>query len=96
MRPWSPRGATIAFDAIGGGRLAGQIRCRAWRGRGATSRVEYSRYGSDAHKQVYVYGGLDRGPTELRRNFGMAWGMGGWLLTPFLGKIGPEAAQRLR
>ena len=45
---------------------------------------EYSRYGSATHKQVYIYGGLDPGPTMLNRNFGMAWGIGGWLLTPFL------------
>ena len=57
---------------------------------------EFSRYGSDTHKQVYIYGGLDRGPTTLRRDFGMSWGLGGWLLTPFLIKIGQEAADRLR
>jgi len=56
----------------------------------------FSRYGSTKHKQVYIYGGLDRGPTELTRNFGMAWGIGGWLLTTFLQKIGPAAAQKLR
>ena len=48
------------------------------------------------HKQVYVYGGLEPGPIELVRNFGMAWGVGGWLLFPFLQKMGPEAAQRLK
>jgi hypothetical protein len=57
---------------------------------------EYSRYGSTTHKQVYIYGGLDGGPTELVRNFGMAWGLGGWLLTAFLQKIGPGAVQQLR
>jgi NADPH2:quinone reductase len=57
---------------------------------------EYSRYGSTVHKQVYIYGGLDRGPTSFSRTFGMAWGIGGWLLTPFLQKIGFEAAQKLR
>src|SRR5690606_15715481 len=56
----------------------------------------YSRYGSSTHKQLYIYGGLDTRPTELVRNFGFAWGVGGWLLTPFLAKIGPEAAGRLR
>src|SRR3989449_8746872 len=56
----------------------------------------YSRYGSTKHKQVYIYGGLDRGPTELTRNFGMAWGIGGWLLTTFLQKIGPTAGQKVR
>ena len=81
-------GATLAFDATGGGKLAGQIlpRMEAALNRNAK---EYSRYGSTTHKQVYLYGGLDTGPTEFNRNFGMAWGMGGWLLTPFLQKIGP-------
>ncbi len=57
---------------------------------------EYSRYGSTTHKQVYLYGGLDTGPTEFSRNFGMAWGMGGWLLFPFLQKVGPARAQELK
>jgi NADPH2:quinone reductase len=57
---------------------------------------EYTRYGSSVHKQVYIYGGLDRGPTVLTRNFGFAWSLGGWLLTPFLQRIGPEGTERLR
>ena len=88
-------GATLAFDAIGGGKLASQVlSCME----AAANRTAggYSRYGSTKHKQVYIYGGLDRGPTELTRNFGMAWGIGGWLLTTFLQKIGPAAAQKLR
>src|SRR5260370_33211900 len=56
----------------------------------------YSRYGSSTHKQVYIYGGLDRGPTVLTRSFGMAWGIGGWLLTPFLQRIGSENTNRLQ
>ena len=88
-------GATIAFDAIGGGRLAGQI-LSGMEAAANQSAKEYSRYGSTTHKQVYIYGGLDRGPTELNRNFGMAWGMGGWLLFPFLQKIGFDTAQKLR
>ena len=88
-------GATLAFDAIGGGRLAGQIlgAMEAMLTRGAK---EYSRYGSSTHKQVYLYGGLDTGPVELVRNFGMAWGVGGWLLFPFLQRIGGDAAQALK
>lgn len=88
-------GATIAFDATGGGTLAGQIlQCmEAAINRKAT---EYSRYGSAVHKQVYLYGHLDTRPTEIQRSFGMAWGVGGWLLFPFLQKIGNEAAQALR
>ena len=61
--------------------------------RGATA---YSRYGTSTHKQVYLYGGLDTSPTEFVRNFGMAWSMGGWLLFPFLQKVGPERAQALK
>jgi NADPH2:quinone reductase len=88
-------GATVAFDAIGGGRLAGQILTAMEIALSRTAK-EYSRYGSTTHKQVYIYGGLDRGPTELNRGFGMAWGVGGWLLTAFMQKIGLEAAQKLR
>ncbi|MEY4575314.1 MAG: hypothetical protein RL701_17, partial [Pseudomonadota bacterium] len=88
-------GATLAFDAIGGGPLAGQIlgamEVVASRKAGA-----YSRYGSTTHKQVYIYGGLDRSPTLLTRSFGMAWGLGGWLLTPFLQKAGMDTVVRLR
>jgi NADPH2:quinone reductase len=88
-------GATIAFDAIGGGRLASQILTCMEAALNLTAK-EYSRYGSSTHKQVYIYGGLDRGPTEINRNVGMAWSVGGWLLTPFLQKIGFEAGQKLR
>jgi NADPH2:quinone reductase len=88
-------GATVAFDAIGGGKLAGQILTAMEVAANKTAK-EYSRYGSTTHKQVYIYGGLDRGPTEFNRAFGMAWGIGGWLLTPFLQRIGYPAAQKLR
>ena len=88
-------GATIAFDAIGGGKLAGQI-LGCMEAAANQSAKEYSRYGSTTYKQVYIYGGLDRSPTEITRNFGMTWGLGGWLLFPFLQKIGPAAAQKLR
>jgi len=88
-------GATLAFDATGGGKLAGQILGCMEAALNRTAK-EYSRYGSTTHKQVYIYGGLDRSPTEFVRNFGMAWGMGGWLLFPFLQKLGDEGAQRLK
>ncbi len=88
-------GATIGFDATGGGKLAGQVLTAMEVAANKTAK-EFSRYGSTVHKQVYIYGGLDRSPTELNRAFGMAWGLGGWLLTPFLQKIGPQAAQKLR
>jgi len=87
--------ATLAFDAIGGGTLVATILTCMERAasRQATS---YNRYGSSTHKQVYIYGGLDTRPTELTRNFGMAWGVGGWLVTWFLQKIGSRDTQRLR
>jgi NADPH2:quinone reductase len=88
-------GATLAFDAIGGGTLAGRIlTCME----AAISRTPstYSRYGSAIHKQVYIYGGLDPGPTEFRRSFGMAYGIGGWLVFRFLNKIGPAETQKLK
>ncbi len=86
--------ATIAFDAIGGGPMASQIlMCME---AAISAGAEFSRYGSSVHKQVYIYGGLDRGPTQLTRSFGMAWGVGGWLLTPFLQKAGPEKVARMR
>jgi hypothetical protein len=88
-------GATLAFDAIGGGRLAGQILTGMETAANKTAKV-YSRYGSSVHKQVYIYGSLDTRPTELVRNFGMAWGIGGWLLFPFLMKIGAADGARLR
>jgi NADPH:quinone reductase-like Zn-dependent oxidoreductase len=88
-------GATLAFDAIGGGKLAGQILTCMEVAANKTAKV-YSRYGSSVHKQVYLYGNLDPGPTELNRAFGMAWGVGGWLLTPFLQKIGRADIERLR
>jgi len=87
--------ATLAFDATGGGNLASQI-LTAMEAAANANANEYSRYGSTVHKQVYIYGGLDRSVTTLNRNFGMAWGVGGWLLPPFLQRIGGEATQKLR
>jgi NADPH:quinone reductase-like Zn-dependent oxidoreductase len=88
-------GATLAFDAIGGGKLASQILTCMEISANKTAKV-YSRYGSTVHKQVYIYGSLDPRPVELNRAFGMVWGVGGWLLTPFLQKIGPADGERLR
>src|SRR5262249_26157261 len=81
--------------ARGGGNLAGHILTAMEIAIKKTAKA-YSRYGSNVHKQVYVYGGLDTGPIELNRAFGMAWGVGGWLLFPFLMKIGPVEGQKLR
>jgi NADPH:quinone reductase-like Zn-dependent oxidoreductase len=87
--------ATLAFDATGGGTLASQILNGMEKAVSSTA-SEYSRYGSTVHKQVYIYGGLDTSPTILTRNFGMAWGIGGWLLTAFLAGAGAETLGRLR
>lgn len=88
-------GATLGFDAIGGGKLAGQI-LTAMEAAANRNAASYSRYGSTTFKQVYIYGALDLGPTILDRAFGMSWSLGGWLLTPFLQKAGREVTARLR
>ena len=91
-------GATLGFDATGGGNngeLPGQI-LAAMEIAANMNATEYSRYGSDTYKQVYIYGGLDQSPTILKRAFGLSWGLGGWLLTPMIGKIGMERFQEMR
>ena len=88
-------GSTLGFDATGGGKLASQILTAMEIAANKTA-TEYSRYGSDQYKQVYIYGGLDRNPTTLTRSFGFSWGLGGWLLTPFIGRIGQERFGELR
>ena len=91
-------GATLGFDATGGGnegKLAGQI-LSAMEVAANKNATEYSRYGSDTYKQVYIYGGLDPTPTVLNRSFGLSWGLGGWLLTPFIGRVGTEKFQEMR
>jgi NADPH2:quinone reductase len=91
-------GATLGFDATGGGNngeLPGQI-LAAMEIAANKNATEYSRYGSDTYKQVYIYGGLDQSPTVLKRAFGLSWGLGGWLLTPMIGKIGMKRFQEMR
>jgi NADPH2:quinone reductase len=87
--------ATLAFDATGGGPLTDQI-LQGMEVAASSGAAEYSRYGSTVHKQVYLYGGLDTGATVLTRGFGMAWGVGGWLVMSFLQQAGPETVARLR
>lgn len=87
-------GATLAFDAVGGGTLAGDILAAMER---STPPAEYwTPYGSPVHKQVYIYGSLDFGPTEIRRTFGMRWAVGGYLLTDALGRLGGETVMKMR
>lgn len=88
-------GATIGFDAVRGGRLAGQILAAIERvavGRSGS----YSPYGSNVHKQVYIYGGLGQGPIVLEGWYGMAWGLGGFLVDPSLSRFGPDTAAAMR
>lgn len=88
-------GATIAFDATGGGRLANDILASMER---AASRDAsgLNTYGSSTLKQVYIYGGLDLSPTTLDRGYGMSWAVGGWLLPLFLGRVGLEKTAELQ
>ncbi len=89
-------GATIAFDAIGGGTLGNDI-VRAMEQAAVRTMTEYSRYGSNTFKQLYIYGALDLSPTILNRmTFGFQWSVSGWLLMPFLAKAGREVGTRLR
>jgi NADPH:quinone reductase len=88
-------GATIAFDAIGGGKLAGQI-LSCMEAAAVKRMTSYSRYGSDTFKQVYIYGGLDMSPTVLNRAFGFSWAVSGFLLTPFLQKVGSDKVTEMR
>ncbi len=88
-------GATLAFDATGGGELASDILAtmEAFQSRDAKG---LNTYGSDTYKQVYLYGALDVSPTILRRAYGMSWGVGGWLLPRFIAKVGMERAAQLQ
>ncbi len=88
-------GAFIGFDPIGGGKISGQM-LAAMEAAAVRRMTSYSRYGSDQMKQVYIYGALDVGPTILNRSFGLTWGLGGWLLTPFMAKAGAEIVGRMR
>jgi NADPH:quinone reductase-like Zn-dependent oxidoreductase len=89
-------GATIAFDAIGGGSLGSDI-LQAMEQAASRRMTEYSRYGSNTFKQLYIYGALDLAPTVLNRlTFGFQWSVSGWLLFPFLQKAGGDVAARLR
>jgi hypothetical protein len=87
--------AFLAFDAVGGGKLAGQILAAMEQAALRTQRAD-GPYGSRQMKQVYLYGGLSSAPTEFNRGFGMRWRMGGWLLTYFLEDVGATEAKALR
>jgi NADPH2:quinone reductase len=88
-------GATLAFDAIGGGRTASDILV-AMEQVASRSLTTYSRYGSPVRKQVYVYGMLDPGPKVIEGPVGMSWNVGGWLMTWFYQALDPADVARLR
>lgn len=88
-------GATLAFDAIGGGKQVNDI-LMAMEAAANRNVKEYSRYGTDTFKQAYIYGALDMGPTILGRGLGFSWNVAGFLLTPFLQKAGMETVMAMR
>jgi NADPH:quinone reductase len=87
-------GATLAFDAIGGGSLASSILTAMERAQPPLT--SWTPYGTTVHKQVYIYGSLDFSPTVIDRRFGLTWGVGGYLLTNALARLGGEAIGRMR
>lgn len=88
-------GATLAFDATGGGELASRI-LTSMEVAAARNLDAYNRYGSDVYKQIYIYGVLDQRPTTLARNYGFSWGVGGWLLTNFMRTLGMQEVAKLQ
>ena len=88
-------GATLAFDAVGGGTLANEVLV-AMEAAATRSQPGFRRYGTTVHKQVYIYGSLDSGPTVLQRAWGLSWGVGGWLVTNFLERLSSDEVARLR
>lgn len=91
----SETGATLAFDAIGGGDMPNQLLTAMEKALLAKA-TGYSRYGNTTKKQVYIYGGLSMEPTTLRRSYGMFWNVGGWLVTPILQQVGPEKLAQMK
>jgi NADPH2:quinone reductase len=87
-------GATLAFDAIGGGSLAGDILTAMERAQPPLT--SWTPYGTAVLKQVYIYGSLDFSPTVIDRKFGLTWSVGGYLLTNALARLGGEAIGRMR
>jgi NADPH:quinone reductase-like Zn-dependent oxidoreductase len=88
-------GATLGFDAIGGGKMADRI-LRAMEQAQVLLGADTSVYGTPVHKQVYIYGRLDMSATTLGSGFGFYWGLGGWLLTPRLNQMGREGVMKMR
>lgn len=88
-------GAFLGFDPIGGGQASDQV-LKAMEQVAAGRMSEYSRYGSDQDKKMYMYGRLDLSPTILTPSYGLQWCIQGWLLTPFLQRAGMETVVKMR
>ena len=71
-------------------------RLRGFRNGSKAQMAEYSRYGSNQQKRMFIYGRLDFGPTMLTPSYGFGWTLSGWLLTPFLANAGMERLMRMR
>ncbi|MEW4448534.1 zinc-binding dehydrogenase [Qipengyuania sp. JC766] len=87
--------AYFGFDPIGGGKAVDEA-FKAMEQVAAGKMKEYSRYGSNQQKKMYIYGRLDLGPTILTPSYGFGWTLSGWLLTPFLQQAGGETMMRMR
>ena len=87
--------ATVAFDAIGGGELAGQL-LNAMHNVFSDDRGNLPTLNTGLRKQLYIYGGLDRSPTVIKRSFGLDWGIDGFLLDTYLREMGRTEIERLR
>ena len=86
----------LAFDATGGGTLIAQVLAAMEAALLRRPGLPYSRYGSQIHKQAYVYGFLQRGPIELPPGFGFSWGLAGWLLFTFMQQLAPARLSALK
>lgn len=89
-------GAYLGFDPIGGGQASDSV-LKAMEQVAASQMGEFSRYGSNQQKKMYIYGRLDlQNPTILTASYGLQWCVAGWLLTPFLQRAGMETVVRMR
>jgi len=88
-------GATLAFDAVGGGTLTDTI-LRAMEAAFVAQQTGFSRYGTATTKHVYIYGSLNLEPTILTRTYGSSWSVSRWLFLNFLQKAGNETALSLK
>ncbi len=88
-------GAFLGFDPIGGGQASDGV-LKAMEQVASSQMSEFSRYGSNQDKKMYMYGRLDLSPTILTPSYGLQWSVSGWLLTPFLQRAGMETVVRMR